>query len=43
MTDIDSIFDGADIFNQFIGAWHTSEIREIYVIFSGAKAFHQPP
>ena len=40
--DMAEMFDGAQAFNQPIGAWNTSAVTDMNYMFYGASAFNQP-
>ena len=42
MTDMSSIFQNANNFNENINAWDTSNVTNMSVMFAGAFVFNQP-
>ena len=42
MTDMSSLFNGANTFNQNISSWDTSNVTNMSDMFWGATAFNQP-
>jgi surface protein len=42
MTNMSSLFNGANTFNQYIRSWDTSNVTNMYVMFFNASVFNQP-
>jgi surface protein len=41
VTNMSSMFDEANVFNQDIGRWNVGKVTNMYWMFGGADAFNQ--